>query len=83
MTENVARIAAAGDRLATLEAIRDRLAQDVDDCTDERALPNLVLRLTDVLNQIDQLPLRVPTAPADVIAARRRARRAAQRGATG
>jgi hypothetical protein len=34
-------------------------------------LPNLVLRLTDVLNQIDQLPLRVPTAPADIIAARR------------
>ena len=76
MTENLARIAAAGDRIATLEAIRDRIAQDIDDCTDERALPNLVLRLTDVLSQIDSLPPRVSTAPADVIAARRAARRA-------
>lgn len=76
MTEQVAHIAAGGDRLATLEAIRDRLAQDIDDCTDERALPNLVLRLTDVLSQIDSLPSRVPTAPADLIAARRAARRA-------
>ena len=74
MTENVARTAKAGHRLATLEAIRDRLSQDIDDCRDERALPNLVLRLTDVLAQIDNLPPRVSTAPADVIAERRRQR---------
>ena len=33
---------------------------------DPRALPNLVLRLTDVLSQIDSLPLRAPHSAADV-----------------
>jgi hypothetical protein len=43
---------------------------------DPRALPNLVLRLTDVLSQIDSLPLRAPHSAADVISQRRAARRA-------
>jgi hypothetical protein len=44
-------VAATGDRLATLEALRQRLARQVDTCED-RDLAGLSLRLTDVLAQI-------------------------------
>ena len=80
MTEHIAMTAAAGNRVATLEAVRDRLAAQIDSCRDERALPNLVLRLTDVLSQIDSLPASHPMDAADVIAERRRQRFAAEHG---
>ena len=70
--------APAGSRLTALEAVRDRLAEEINDCTDQRALPNLVLRYTDVLEQIDGLPV-VGQSAADQIAARRTARRATGR----
>ena len=75
MANNLAKVAQAGDRYATLLALRDRLAQEIDDCEYARDLPALAMRLADVLSQIDSLPQSYPTAAADVIAARRRQRR--------
>jgi hypothetical protein len=75
MTEQLANIAPKGDRLAALEVLRDRLAQEIDDCTYSRDLAALVLRFTDVLAQIDELPSSRPVCAADQIAARRAARR--------
>ena len=71
----LANVVKTGGRLAALEALRDRLAHEIDTCEYARDLPALALRLSDVLEQIDGLPPRVSTAPADLIAARRRARR--------
>ena len=70
----IADVAAAGDRLATLEVLRDRLAQEIDDCTTPRELPALVLRLTDVLSQIDDMPNAQRASRADEIAERRASR---------
>ena len=69
-------VARGGDRLAALEVLRDRLAQENDACTHVRDLPALALRFTDVLSQIDDLPASQPRSAADVIAERRRQRRA-------
>ena len=71
----VAGVAAAGDRLAMLAALRDRLAAEVDGCDDQRLLPPLVLRLTDVLAQIDAMPTSRQVSAADEIAKRRASRR--------
>ena len=49
MPEQLANVAQGGDRLATLEALRDRLAREIDDCAYTRDLPALMLRFTDVL----------------------------------
>ena len=76
MAKQLAHIAPAGDRLAALEVLRDWLAQEIDDCTYARDLPALVLRFTDVLAQIDDMPGSRPMGAADQIAARRAARRA-------
>jgi hypothetical protein len=74
---SVADVCVSGDRLAALEALRDRLAQEVDQCVNPRDLPALVLRLTDVLSQIDDLPASQKASVADEIAQRRAARRGA------
>ena len=76
MANNVAKVAADGDRYATLLAVRDRVAQELDDATYGRDVAVLAQRLTAVLAEIDDLPQSRPTAAADVIAARRAARRA-------
>jgi HK97 family phage major capsid protein len=52
------------------------LVQEIDACTKVRDLPALALRFTDVLSQIDDLPASQPRGAADVIAERRRQRRA-------
>jgi hypothetical protein len=62
-------------RLGMLLALRDRLASEVDECDDQRLLPALVLRLTDVLEQIDSMPVSRVVSSADEIAKRRAARR--------
>lgn len=79
MANNLAKVVKGGDRRAALEALRDRLAQELDECEYTRDLPALALRLTDVLAQLDDLPPASGGGAADVIAARRRQRRA-QRG---
>ena len=56
MPEQLANVAQGGDRLATLEALRDRLAREIDDCAYTRDLPALMLRFTDVLAQIAWFP---------------------------
>jgi hypothetical protein len=69
--------AETGDRLGTLQMLRNRLAAEVDRCDDQRLLPALVLRLTDVLVQIDEMPQTQKVSRADEIAQRRAARRGA------
>lgn len=68
-------VVAAGDRLASLVALRDRLAADLDEATAARDVAPLVLRLTDVLEQIEAMPTSRQTSAADEIAARRSKRR--------
>ncbi len=69
--------ASSGDRLATLEALRDRLARDLDRAYEARDVAPLALRLTDVLAQIDAMPTSRQECAADEIAERRAARRGA------
>lgn len=68
--------ATSGDRLATLRALRDKLAAEIDTCESGRDLAALSRQLTLVLGEIADLS---PTAEVDVvdeIAARRNHRRA-------
>jgi hypothetical protein len=74
----LADVAAAGDRLATLQVLRDRLAAEIDDCDSKRDLAALSLRFTDVLEQIDNMPQSQEVSSADEIAQRRAARRGAK-----
>lgn len=69
-----------GDRRATLEALRDRLARQIEDTDSGRDVAALGRLLADVLAQLDSLPTSAEVSRADEIAARRAARRA---GATG
>lgn len=51
----IGEVAASGDRLATLEALRDRLAREIDAGPEPRDLASLSRRLEAVLEQIDGL----------------------------
>ena len=70
-------VARTGDRLATLQVLRDRLACDLDVARDPREVAALALRFTDVLQQIDAMPTTEKVSAADEIAERRAARRRA------
>jgi hypothetical protein len=64
-----------GNRLRTLERLRDRLAEQIDACENGRDLALLSTRLQSVLGEIAELaPPEAPSA-LDVITARRQARR--------
>lgn len=52
---SLARIAAEGSRLKTLEALRDYLADALDQTMSARDQASLAARLTDVLEQIEDL----------------------------
>jgi hypothetical protein len=65
-----------GNRVVVLEALRSRLAQEIDLCDSPKELPALVLRLTDVLTQLDSMPSTEQVSAADEIAERRASRRA-------
>jgi len=82
-TPLLGEVAGTGDRLATLQVLRDRLAADLDKADDPRDVAALALRLTDVLQQIESMPNTQQASAADEIAARRAARqkRAPRRGA--
>lgn len=67
--------AVSGDRLKTLQALRDKLAHEIDTCGSGRDLAALSRQMTLVLAEIAEL---APTDEVDVvdeIAARRNARR--------
>lgn len=53
--QTLADVASGGDRLKTLEALRDRLASEIDLTESARDVASLSARLTDVLVQIEDL----------------------------
>lgn len=72
----VASAAKSGDTLATLKALRDKLAREIDECGSKRDLASLSRQLSAVLAQIEAW--RPPrTSKRDELAAKRAARRAA------
>ena len=76
---SIAGVSQTGSRLDTLTAIRDRLANDLDNASEPRDVAALALRLTDVLQQIDDMPqLKGQVSPADEIAQRRTTQRRAR-----
>ena len=68
-----------GDRLESLKSLRDRLAEEIDQCTQARDTAALSNRLMDVLAQIDELdpakPVEAKVNPIDEVAKRRAARK--------
>ena len=75
----IAPTAAKGDRLATLEALRGRLADAIDRETDPRDLAALALRHQRVLSDIAELGGRT-NEETDDLAARRDAKLSAAGG---
>lgn len=73
-------VAADGDRRATLVALRDRLAADIEACESKRDMAALSQRLMDVLEQLDNLPADEKVSPVDEIAKRRADRRGRSQG---
>lgn len=73
---SISEAAESGKRVVVLEALRARLAAEIDACETPKELPALVLRLTDVLEQLDSMPTSEQVSAADEIAERRAARRA-------
>jgi len=55
MSDSLADVASSGDRLKTLQALRDRLAEEIDRTASARDVAALSARLTDVLEQIAEL----------------------------
>lgn len=72
----IAAIAAEGDRLATMRALRDRLAADLDDCASARDVAALSRQLSQSLEIIQALEQgrNVARSPLDDLASRRAAR---------
>jgi hypothetical protein len=69
----VSAAASGGDLRAALEALRDRLAAEID-CADGRTLAPLAKQFADVVQRISQLPAEEKGSTVDDIAARRAAR---------
>lgn len=68
-------IAATGDRLATLTAVRQALAASIDSCDSARDMPALTRQLAAVLEQIAVLSPSKKVDAVDEIAKRRTSRR--------
>jgi hypothetical protein len=82
---DLAATASAGDRVATLRALRDRLSEEIDTCDSKRDVAALSQRLMDVLEQIDAAEKAAPESkgtPLDELA-RRRGRPARATGSAG
>lgn len=73
-------VAATGDRLKTLEALRDELALAIEVVTDAAELSSLALRLQRVLAEIHELGGSGAKEEDDVLAARRDAKLRAASG---
>jgi len=70
-------IAKSGNRIATLEALRDRLAAEIDGCNSSRDVAALSARLQAVLTELDSIgPPIEGTTPLEELRARRAERRA-------
>lgn len=72
--------AAGGNRLVALEALRDRLAAEIDGCTSSRDVAALAARLMDVLEDIAEVKGAEPAqeeTPLDELKRRRSAKRSA------
>ena len=55
--------ARSGDRRATLEALRDKLAAAVQDCESGRDVAALSKRLMEVMNELDSMPQQKADSP--------------------
>jgi hypothetical protein len=76
-SESLAEIAARGDRRATLEVLRDRLAADIDRAREPADVATLTRQLGIVLKDIEALSANDTKGDSvDEIAARREERRA-------
>lgn len=73
--------AGTGDRLKALEALRDRLAREIDESGSARDVAALSQRLMDVLAQVEGLrePAEKGLTPLDELERRRRSREDASR----
>ena len=71
--DSLAGRAAAGDRRATLEALRDFLAAQLQNA--EKEIPALAKQLRDTLAELDGLPDAKEASRVDELNARRAARR--------
>lgn len=73
----IGKTARQGDRRATLLALRDRLADELDSCDSKRDVAALALRLQSVLAELAEIPEKgLEPTPLEVLKARREARRA-------
>ena len=68
----LSQVAATGDVAATLRALRDRLAREIETCGQARDVAALSRQLTDVLQRIAALPSEQKGTPLDELAKRRR-----------
>ena len=71
-----AAVIAGGDRRASLEAMRDRLAESMA-VAEPNVIAQIAGRLSAVIREIAELPAAKKVSKADDLAARRNARRAA------
>lgn len=76
--DTLAGRAASGDRRATLEALRDLLAAQLQNA--DREIPALAKQLRDTLAELDGLPDAKEVSRVDELNARRSARRAKATG---
>jgi len=76
--ETLAGLAATGDRRATLEALRNFLAAQLENS--ERDIPALAKQLRDTIAELDALPNPKETSRVDELNARRAARRSKAAG---
>jgi len=76
--ESFSTVIASGDLQRSLEATRDQIARDLEVCESMRDKAALYLRLSDVLQRLEDVkPEQVKAGdPVDEVAARRAARRA-------
>lgn len=80
------QVIADGDRLKSLRALRDRIAETIQVTDSARDLAALSRQMTEVLSQIEALEKRAPEekgTPLDELAKRRSARGAKPKGGAG
>lgn len=77
---NLAMVVAAGGLRASLEALRDRLADDLDSASDPQDVARLAKGLRETLHELDRLPQSAAVSASDDLARRRADRRSAPQG---